>query len=236
MDVKTDGGSPASSLIITAGAVCVAAAALIFGQAPVREARPATQGCIKTPVAAGISDCFPDPISIVIAKFAAEAGLGGSEEARSRIIETICAESRRSGLDPLLVLAIIEEESRFSQDAVSPKGARGLMQIMPGTGEHVAAKHGSVPGPVDLFDPVTNITLGVRYFASLVRQFKDLRAALAAYCSGPTKTADYIMTTGEIPAEEDGYAARVLRRHGRLKLKAGVWGAGKAKVRRMLEK
>lgn len=80
-------------------------------------------------------------------------------------------------VEPELVRAIIMTESRFDPKAVSKKGARGLMQLMPLTAKAMGVK--------DVFDPHTNIRAGVRYFKSLLDRFEgDVTLALAAYHAG----------------------------------------------------
>lgn len=89
-------------------------------------------------------------------------------------------------LDPLLLLAVMREESRYRPAVVSWAGARGLMQIMPATGRDIAARKG-VDFEVDhLFDPETNIRFGAFYLRAMLDMFGgDLDRALAAYNAGP---------------------------------------------------
>jgi len=84
--------------------------------------------------------------------------------------------AREHELDPLLVDAVIRAESGYNPAAVSPKGAAGLMQLMPAT----ARRH----GVRDRFDPGENIRAGVRYLKALREAFGDDRLALAAYNAG----------------------------------------------------
>ncbi len=94
--------------------------------------------------------------------------------------------SRENGLDPWLVAAVVNVESRWRPRVVSSKGARGLMQVMPTTGEWVAAQM-KVPGfhPDQLLEPDMNLRLGTWYLAWLLREFQGNQAvALAAYNSG----------------------------------------------------
>lgn len=90
----------------------------------------------------------------------------------------------RYNLDPALVLAVIRVESNFNAGAVSPAGARGLMQLMPGTAR--------VLGVRDSFDPEQNIAGGTKYLAQQVAEFgNDARLVLAAYHAGPANVRKY---------------------------------------------
>ncbi len=90
----------------------------------------------------------------------------------------------RNNLDPFLVHAIIREESWFNKEAVSPAGALGLMQLMPGTAKLVAKE--SYAGRESLFDPEVNIELGTRFFAERLKQFDgNIFLAIASYNAGP---------------------------------------------------
>ena len=89
-----------------------------------------------------------------------------------------------SNLDPFLVYAIIREESWFNKEAVSPAGALGLMQLMPGTAKRVAKE--SYAGRESLFDPEVNIELGTRFFSERLSQFDgNIFLAIASYNAGP---------------------------------------------------
>jgi soluble lytic murein transglycosylase-like protein len=91
----------------------------------------------------------------------------------------IAAAARRHGLEPALVHAVISAESAYRAQAVSHKGARGLMQVMPATG----ARYGF--DAAALAEPASNIAAGSRYLADLLRMFSgDLPLALAAYNAG----------------------------------------------------
>ncbi len=100
--------------------------------------------------------------------------------------EPVIKYSSRAGIDPFLLVAIMKVESNFDPDAVSPKGARGLMQIMPETGQWIAGQINLQPYHSDLlFDPETNICLGAWYIANLENEFKENRIIiLAAYNGG----------------------------------------------------
>jgi hypothetical protein len=92
--------------------------------------------------------------------------------------------AERHRVDPLLLAAIVENESAFAPDAVSSEGAIGLMQLIPETGE--------LYGKTDLFDPVVNLEVGSQYIGALLDRYHgDLALALAAYNCGPATVTRY---------------------------------------------
>ncbi len=113
-----------------------------------------------------------------------------SDDTLAQLTRSIANESEKHSLDPMLLMAIIEVESRFDQKAVSPQGALGLMQVQPIV---VAAlvEEGKI-SPADknrklnLKDPVVNVKVGASYLAHLKDLFGDLKIALTAYNAGPT--------------------------------------------------
>jgi soluble lytic murein transglycosylase len=98
--------------------------------------------------------------------------------------EQIFRHAADNGLDPFLVTAIIKVESGFRSDALSPRGAVGLMQLMPQTGVWIAAQRGETYAAEHLLDPETNIRFGAWYLAYLNQEFEDAVIALAAYNGG----------------------------------------------------
>jgi len=126
--------------------------------------------------------------------------------------------AQKHSVDGLLVAAIVEAESRFRPHAVSPKGAMGLMQILPSTG--------GLYGTSDLLDPYTNLEAGTRYLSWLLREFDgDLERTLAAYNAGPATVARY---NGVPPYRETRqYVRKVLaiyRGHSEAVWKRAGWG------------
>jgi hypothetical protein len=92
--------------------------------------------------------------------------------------------SRRNNVDKELIRSVIRTESDFRVDAVSPKGARGLMQLMPETASQL--------GIVDIFDPAENVDGGTRYLRQLLDRFGgNIARALAAYNAGPERVEQY---------------------------------------------
>lgn len=113
------------------------------------------------------------------------------------------------GIDPYLVKAVIKVESNFNPEAVSSKGAMGVMQLMPET----ARDHG-VNNP---FDPLENISGGVRYLKKLIDMFNgDLRLALAGYNAGENSVIKYGYTVPPYGETMD-YVNRVLVHYNHLK-------------------
>jgi len=109
-------------------------------------------------------------------------------------------------LDPLLIRSIIATESGFNHKAVSPKGARGLMQLMPSTAARLGVRNS--------FDPEDNIRAGVKHFRSLMDSFNnDLDLSLAAYNAGE----NLVRRLGRIPdfKETKEYVESVKRKYGR---------------------
>jgi len=95
--------------------------------------------------------------------------------------------SEEYDLHPALILAVIRIESFYNPLIISPANARGLMQILPTTGQKIAARLNlAPPAPDALFDPETNIRLGCWYLAGLIREFDgQLPLAIASYNGGP---------------------------------------------------
>ncbi len=107
-----------------------------------------------------------------------------------KLAKLIIDECDNYDLDPFLILAVIQTESSFTPKAVSSKGAIGLMQVMPKTGEYVAKNMGiSYNGIKSLYDPFVNVKLGIHYLSFLEDQFNSTENALAAYNYGPANFA-----------------------------------------------
>lgn len=114
-------------------------------------------------------------------------------------------EARVNHLDPWLVAAVVYQESRFSPRAVSPVGAVGLMQLMPGTADEMAARHG-LAGPLNLATPSLNLRLGTTYLRCLLDRFQgDPVKALAAYNGGPANVERWCGDDDQLSLEEIGY-------------------------------
>src|SRR2546427_12780189 len=127
----------------------------------------------------------------------------------------------RYDIPPILVAAIVEAESEFNPRAVSRRGARGLMQLMPGTASSLKVS--------DTFDPYENIEGGVRHLRQLMDRYHgNLPLVLAAYNAGEQAVTVY----GGVPPyrETRRYISRILRRIGRPELLPRVSSASHAVV------
>jgi soluble lytic murein transglycosylase len=129
----------------------------------------------------------------------------------------LLAAARESGLDPWLVAAVARQESSFTAHAVSPRGAIGVLQMLPSTAS-VHSRALGLGGNPDLRDPGTNLRLGTRELARLIQRFGDVEPALAAYNAGETRIRgwwkrepDPRRFTEEIPIPETyNYVRRVM--------------------------
>nr|WP_246843836.1 lytic transglycosylase domain-containing protein [Leptospira biflexa] len=118
-----------------------------------------------------------------------------------KLLESIESIAEAQGLDPNLVKAMVKAESGFKPKAVSPKGAMGLMQLMPETADSLGVK--------DPFDPEENVAGGVKFLKGLLKEFKDPEKAIAAYNAGPGAVKRY---NGIPPYEETKqYVSKVKR-------------------------
>jgi hypothetical protein len=121
---------------------------------------------------------------------------------QTNLADVVNEASGRYRLDPDLVNSVIKAESGFHVRAVSPKGAQGLMQLMPGTASQL--------GVPNVFDPQANVEGGTKYLRELLERYDfDLVKALAAYNAGPQRVEQF----GGVPPfyETRAYVARVVK-------------------------
>src|ERR1700693_3251567 len=133
----------------------------------------------------------------------AESSSSMNPQVRAMVEET----AKNLDVSPLLVDSVIQVESNYNPYAVSPKGAQGLMQLMPDTARRF--------GVTNSFDAKQNIEGGVRYLKFLQDTFKDDRLAIAAYNAGEKAVAKY----KDVPpyAETVSYVAKVGKKYGQAK-------------------
>lgn len=142
------------------------------------------------------------PVTVASANLSSLRGYTtGSAQVDSYLVDS----GGRNGVDPLLLYSVMHQESSFKSGAISPKGARGLMQLMPGT----AARF----GVTSIFDPRQNIEGGARYLRFLLDRFDgDVNLALAGYNAGEGAVEKY---GWRIPpyTETQEYVRRISRRY-----------------------
>ncbi|WP_190295552.1 lytic transglycosylase domain-containing protein [Psychrobacter sp. YGAH215] len=102
---------------------------------------------------------------------------------KTKLDQVIEYNANKYDVSPALIRAIIRQESNFNTLAVSPKGARGLMQVLPSTAKNY--------GSYDLFLPHHNVEVGSRHFSRLMKKYKQLPLALAAYNAGEGNVSKY---------------------------------------------
>lgn len=131
--------------------------------------------------------------------------------------------------NPAILLAVARQESQFDSQALSPAGARGLMQLMPGTAKKVAGDLGLPYRPAGLTqEPAYNLRLGSTYLGQQLDRWGELALALAAYNAGPSRVVSWLGTYGDprgdpealvdwiesIPFKETrNYVQRVMENH-----------------------
>jgi len=132
------------------------------------------------------------------------------ERERKILAQTIVREAHALGLEPELVMAVIEVESAGYHLAQSHVGALGLMQLLPATGKELAGKLGiEWMGDHTLFDPIINVRLGTAYLRELADRYDgNVEIALAAYNWGPGRIDRRLRRGATVPS---GYIQQVMR-------------------------
>src|SRR5512139_1545741 len=136
-----------------------------------------------------------------------------SEADIRRFSSIVDVAARSHGVEPALVQAVITAESGFNPNALSRKGASGLMQLMPETARRYGVRN--------IFDPVENIHGGVRYLKDLLAMFNgDMRLALAGYNAGENAV---IRAGNRVPpyVETQNYVPKVIDLYHRFRTRSG---------------
>src|SRR5580704_3731837 len=158
------------------------AAALV---APFAKGAAASEALLDTPPA-------PRAVSVVrsdartgrlVRSVVVKAKPAGSDASGSEVRTLVEEAAKNLDVSPLLVDSVIQVESNYNPYAISPKGAQGLMQLMPATARRF--------GVTNSFDPQQNVEGGVRYLKFLQETFQDDRLAVAAYNAGEKAVAKY---------------------------------------------
>ena len=170
--------------------------------------RPAT----KTGLSINNKNAHPTPTLYTPSRnigMSVSSSLNGFTTGDAKVDGFIIESGMRNGVDPVLLYAQMHQESSFKRGAISPKGARGLMQLMPGT----AARF----GVTNIFDPKQNIEGGARYMRFLLDHFNgDVALALAGYNAGEGAVLKY---GRRIPPyrETQDYVQRISQRYSRMR-------------------
>ncbi|MEM8646878.1 MAG: lytic transglycosylase domain-containing protein, partial [Pseudomonadota bacterium] len=140
-------------------------------------------------------------LGVSTVSFAAQSAKKAPDSARTAFLTDVCERiekaARASALPPAFFARLLWQESRFNPNAVSPKGAMGIAQFMPGTAK--------LRGLEDPFDPKEAIMASAQYLAKLKRQFGNLGLAAAAYNSGEDRVARWRKGRSGLPAETQNF-------------------------------
>ena len=143
----------------------------------------------------------------ILALAAALAGAAPASAADDSVIDSICglidSSARAQDLPVVFLTRLIWQESNFRSDAVSPAGARGVAQFMPGTA--------GARGLADPFDPESAIPKAASLLAELKKQFGNLGLAAAAYNAGPGRVARFVKGEADLPLETQDYVSIITR-------------------------
>jgi soluble lytic murein transglycosylase-like protein len=171
---------------------------------PASQTVPTSAGHVAAPAAAlrsSVETVAPSPsLSMAVG-----TALDGFSTGDASVDRFIVESGTRNGVDPVLLYSIMHRESSFKRNALSPKGARGLMQLMPGTAARFGVRN--------IFDPQQNIEGGARYVRLLLDMFDgDVRLALAGYNAGEGAVLKY---GRRVPpyAETQEYVRRISERY-----------------------
>lgn len=133
------------------------------------------------------------------------------------LAEIIVNESERANYDPLFVAAVIRSESTFKNRAISSRGAKGLMQLMPATGKYISERENiALRKSDDLHDPAINVRIGIAYLKYLEKKFHGNRErVLLAYNWGPANVALFMRGAATPPSHSVQYAKKILAAHSK---------------------
>jgi hypothetical protein len=166
---------------------------------------PKTSKLARKLVSRRVNYTPPEGSLVHLTSLSLNPSLGGFTTGNADVDGFIVESGRRNSVDPLLLYSIMHQESSFKPRAMSYKGARGLMQLMPGT----AARF----GVTSIWDPKQNIEGGARYMRFLLDMFAgDVRLALAGYNAGEGAVMKYGYNVPPY-AETQEYVRRIGRRY-----------------------
>ena len=179
-------GRAATTLALMTAEIAVPVAPLYFPAPPAIGAPAIEAAPIKVVdrVSAGANATAAAPVSGRGVRNSVNQRLNGQSTGNAKIDEIIVAAATRHGIQPLLLYSVMHQESAFDSQAISPKGARGLMQLMPATAARFGVKN--------IFDPEQNIHGAAQYLRFLLDLFDgDVSLALAGYNAGEGAVKKY---------------------------------------------
>lgn len=157
--------------------------------------------------------CFTDGRERFLVRLVAERASHVSATDRDQIAEALLRGEQASGVDALLLMSVMEEESAYRIRARSRRGAIGLMQLRPATARAVADRHDIAwAGKESLYEPRVNVRIGAAYLAELKSSMESWDLALTAYHRGPT-AARRLRRQAPDRRPTSRYAGRILERH-----------------------
>lgn len=191
-DAPTDGGATGSPTCCSGSCGCCPTS----GGSPTPSSPPPTSGPPPTPT----PDPTPAPVGGGDAPPPTTGGRPHVDKPAGQVTpgnqnaydDLINQAAKKYGVDPLLIKAVIRQESDFDPDCISPSGCKGLMQLSPST----ATELGAPPG-ASLYDPAVNIDLGTKYLKQMIDLKKDVRVACMAYNAGPNASFDNATPSGQ---------------------------------------
>jgi len=150
-----------------------------------------------------------------IIQYLKDKKVSASDEKLKKIATSVYDEAKEHEIDYRLVLAVMKVESNFKSDAISKKGARGLLQIKPSLAKHVSKETGVlIKSPKCLEEPEKNIRIGVSHLSWLMEKFENLNTALHAYNVGWGKVKN---TASEDDAPDTRFTRKVLAEYHLIK-------------------
>jgi soluble lytic murein transglycosylase-like protein len=203
-------GRAAATLALMTAEIAVPVAPLYTPEPPaIIEAPPSTVKVMNSENANASATLMERaPISGRGFRNPANRSLKGQTTGSMRIDQIIVEAASRHGVEPLLLFSVMHQESAFNSQAVSPKGARGLMQLMPATAARFGVKN--------VFDPEQNIHGAAQYLRFLLDLFEgDVSLALAGYNAGEGAVKKYGYTVPPYP-ETINYVRKIKRRYTNL--------------------
>lgn len=154
-------------------------------------------------------------ITTKIVQYLKDKKVRASDEKLTKIATSVYEEAKEYEIDYRLVLAVMKVESNFKSDAISKKGARGLLQIKPSLAKHVSKETGVfIKSPKCLEEPEKNIRIGVSHLSWLIDKFENLNTALHAYNVGWGKVKT---PTSEVGASDTRFTRKVLTEYHLIK-------------------